>query len=333
MSSYYSGKRVLVTGGTGLIGRPLVDQLVQLGANVTVASLDQGQGLDRSVSFKRVDLRELTSCIDCCKGQQIVFHLAGVKGSPKMTAEKPASFLVPTVQFSFNMMEAARRCNVERFLFTSSVGVYAPAPTFYEDSVWDTFPSENDKFAGWAKRICELQAEAFNIEHGWNACSIVRPANVYGPHDNFDIENAMVIPSLIRRAIDCDGKLVVWGDGSAVRDFIYASDVAAGMLTMIENNIQEPVNLGSGSGISIKELAETIVSSIPGKAIDLVWDKSKPSGDAVRIMDTTRAQKYGINPSTSLADGITTTINWFMRNKNNDQSRYNSFTEDLTIGT
>ena len=110
-----------------------------------------------------------------------------------MTIKKPASFLVPTVTFTFNMMEAARRCGVKRFLLTSSIGVYAKSKIFNEDSVWKTFPSENDKFAGWAKRLCELQAEAYKIQYGWDAISIIRPANVYGPYDNFDTKNAMVI--------------------------------------------------------------------------------------------------------------------------------------------
>ena len=118
------------------------------------------------------------------------------------------------------MMEAARRNKVKRFLFTSSIGVYAKSKIFNEDDVWKTFPSENDKFAGWAKRLCELQAEAYAIQYGWDGISIIRPANVYGPYDNFDTNNAMVIPSLIKKVTTSKKKLDVWGDGSTVRDFI-----------------------------------------------------------------------------------------------------------------
>ena len=214
MTNFYKGKKVLVTGGTGLIGRPLVDLLVKAGADVTIASLDEPSRAPKGIKFVKVDLRELSSCLEVCKGQEIVFQLAGIKGSPKMCAEKPASFMVPTVMFSFNMMEAARRSGVERFLFTSSVGVYSPAEVFFEDDVWKTFPSPNDRFAGWAKRLSELQAEAYKIEHGWDKISIVRPANVYGPFDNFDPANAMVIPSLINRATSGENPLTVWGDGS-----------------------------------------------------------------------------------------------------------------------
>ena len=169
------------------------------------------------------------------RGKDVVFHLAGVKGSPKMTLERPASFFVPTMQFSLNMMEAARRANVGHYLFTSSVGVYQPAEVFVEDDVWSTFPSPNDRFAGWAKRMGELQAQAYDIEYGWKNISVVRPANVYGPFDNFDPHNAMVIPSLIHRAVNEAGPLKVWGDGTAIRDFIHAEDVARGMMVYGES--------------------------------------------------------------------------------------------------
>ena len=131
-------------------------------------------------------------------------------------------------------MEAARRCGVDRFLYTSSIGVYSPSEIFHEDDVWNTFPSPNDRFAGWAKRMGELQAEAYAIEYGWERISIVRPANVYGPFDNFDPGSAMVIPSLINRATSGENPLLVWGDGSQIRDFVHADDVARGMLVVVE---------------------------------------------------------------------------------------------------
>lgn len=327
VKNFYNGKKVLVTGGTGLIGRPLVKFLAKLGAEVTVASLDTGVKLASGIKFIHADLRELSSCIECCEGQDFVFQLAGVKGSPKMCIEKPASFMVPTIQFSFNMMEAARRTGVERYLFTSSVGVYAPSHVFCEDDVWTTLPSNNDRFAGWAKRMGELQAEAYKIEYGWDKISIVRPANVYGPYDNFDPENAMVIPSLINRAIKAQSKLVVWGDGSAVRDFIFAEDVADGMLEAVAKGISEPINLGSGSGVSIKSLAQSIVANLPGEGIEIEWDKSKPTGDALRLMNTERAKSYGIHPKVSLDKGIRRTIEWYVNKKYENSGRYNSFTE------
>jgi GDP-L-fucose synthase len=326
-SSFYQNKNVLVTGGTGLIGRPLVEMLLQQGAKVTVVSLDDPSRAPKGVEFVRADLRELSSCLKVCQGRDIVFQLAGVKGSPAMTAKQPASFFVPTIQFSINMMEAARQAGVERFLFTSSVGVYEPAEVFYEDSVWQTFPSPNDRFAGWAKRIAELQAEAYKIQYGWDKISIVRPANVYGPFDNFDPENAMVIPSLITRAMSGESPLVCWGDGSPIRDFIHARDVARGMMMAVEKGINEPINLGSGTGVTIKQIAETVAANVPHGPIDIMWDITKPKGDAKRLMDMTRASGYGFKTEISLEEGIKETIDWYVNHKDQLSNRYNAFTD------
>lgn len=328
--SFYKNKKVLVTGGTGLIGRPLVKLLLEEGAIVTVASLDDPSRCPDGASFKRVDLREFNQCIEICTDQEIVFQLAGIKGSPKMCAERPASFFVPTITFSFNMMEAARRANVKNFLFTSSIGVYEPAEIFMEDDVWKTFPSPNDRFAGWAKRMGELQAEAYGIEYGWNNISIVRPANVYGPYDNFDPENAMVIPSLIRRAIEGESPLVVWGDGTPVRDFIFSEDVARGMMLAVEKNINVPINLGSGNGFSIKEVVEEIIKCLSDDR-EIIWDKNKPNGDALRLMNMKRSQKLlNFNCETNLGDGIKKTIEWYLNNREDILNRYNVFTEKET---
>jgi len=175
--------------------------------------------------------------------------------------------------------------------------------------------------------MSELQAQAYEIEYKWNKISIVRPANVYGSYDNFDPENAMVIPSLIRRAVEAEESLTVWGDGSPIRDFIHAKDVARGMMIMVENGVNEPVNLGSGTGITIKELAETIVKNIPNKKLTLIWDKDKPSGDKKRLMDTSRAKKHGFECSVTLESGIKDTIDWFVNKAESAGIRYNSFTE------
>jgi GDP-L-fucose synthase len=327
MSSFYKNKKVLVTGGTGLIGLPLVELLVAQGAVVTVVSLDDPSRAPANVTFKQCDLREFSNCLEICKDQEIVFQLAGVKGSPAMTAKRPASFFVPTITFSINMMEAARRSGVERYLFTSSVGVYSPAEVFYEDDVWKTFPSPNDRFAGWAKRMGELQAEAYKIEYNWDKISIVRPANVYGPCDNFDPANAMVIPSLITRAMSGESPLVCWGDGSPIRDFIYSRDVAIGMMMAVEQGINEPINLGSGTGVTIREIAEIVANNMPNGPVEIQWDISKPKGDAKRLMDMTRAAGYGFQPTVSIEEGIKETMAWYIKNHDNANNRYNAFTE------
>lgn len=326
--NYYKNKEILVTGGTGLIGVPLVKKLVRLGAKVSVVSLDKKPKIKEKFKFFKSDLREFKNCMNLCKGKDIVFHLAGVKGSPLMTSKKPASFLVPTITFTFNMMEAARRCNVKRFLLTSSIGVYSPSKVFKEDTVWKTFPSVNDRFAGWAKRLCELQAEAYKIQYNWDCISIIRPANVYGPYDNFDTNNAMVIPSLIKKILNTKNKLDVWGDGSPIRDFIFSEDVANGMILALYKKINYPINIGSGKGTTIKSLVETIIKVSDKKLLKINWQKNKPSGDSKRLMDIKKATKIGFKPTTNLNDGIKKTIQWYLKNQSKD-NRYNSFTEKI----
>lgn len=322
----YKNKKVLVTGGTGLIGKPLVELLIDVGASVRVASMDDKSRCPAGAEFIRADLTRWDNCQEVVQGMDYVFHLAGVKGSPQMTAKKPASFFVPMMMFDTNVMEAARKAGVDRFLFTSSVGVYAPAEIFREDDVWKTFPSENDRFAGWAKRMGELQAEAYRIEYGWDKVAIVRPVNVYGPYDNFDPANAMVIPSLISRAVGGEDPFVVWGDGSAIRDFIHARDVARGMMLALENAPGNPINLGSGVGVSIKKIVEIIISNLETKPT-VVWDTSKPSGDKKRLAETCRANAIGFQPSISLEEGIKETMDWYRQNRNIPDKRYNIFTQ------
>jgi len=319
----FEGKKILVTGGHGMIGRELVKLLVEMGANVTVADISPNTNLT-GVVYKQVDLCYFDQCLKVCDGQDIVFNVAGIKGSPKMCAEQPADFMVPMLQFNTNMMEAAMRNDVEWYLYTSSVGVYKPAEVLKEDDVWSTFPSPNDRFAGWTKRMGELQAQAYGIQYGKNNVSIVRPANVYGNNDNFDPENAMVIPSLIRKAFEND-ELEVWGNGSAVRDFIHAKDVALGMIHVVKNKITKPVNLGSGDGIAIKTIAE-IISKRFNKNIS--WLTDKPTGDARRVFDMTRAYGYGFTPSIDIESGINDTIDWFLENKDTIDKRYNAFRND-----
>ena len=325
MKNFYKKKKVLVTGGTGLIGRQLVDILLSYGSKVSVVSLDSPINLSNKVKFIKKDLRVFDNCLKVCKGIDFVFHLAGVKGSPDMTLKKPASFMIPTLLFSINMMEAARRQNVKRYLFTSSIGVYANNKILKEDDVWKTFPSDKDYIPGWTKRICELQAEALKIQYSFKNISIVRPANVYGPYDNFDENNAMVIPSLINRALRSKKYLNVWGDGSAIRDFIYSSDVAKGMIIAVYKGINKPINLGSGKGVTIKTIAELISKTVPNGPLEIIWDKSKPSGDKIRLMDIKRAKKIGFKTEIDIFKGINNTINWYINSKKH--KRYNAFTE------
>jgi len=303
-------KNVLVTGGGGMVAQQLVRLLKEEGSNVTTVDLPTS-GVPADLQG---DLRDRSFCKEIVKGQEIVFNLAGLKGSPQRVLEAPGSFSVPQVQFGANMAEISFNSDIEWYLYTSSYGVYAESDIMKEDDVWKTFPSENDWYPGWAKRMGELNVEAYMKERGFNNCSIVRPANVYGPYDNaiFD-EWAMVVPSLIRKGYN-DDMLEVWGDGSPIRDFIYSEDVARGMLHMVKNKVSEPVNLGSGAGVTIKEVAE-IIADYFGKEIE--WDITKPMGDMKRIMSTERAESYGFNPQISLKDGIIKTIEWYEKELQN----------------
>lgn len=313
-----------------MIGRQLVEMLLSAGAKVRIASMDDPSRAHPKAEFKKANLTHFDECLKVCKGMDYVFHLAGVKGSPAMTAKYPANFFVPVILFNTNMMEAARQSGIKNYLFTSTVGVYAPAEVFHEDDVWKTFPSENDKFAGWAKRMGELQAESYTIQYGWKGVSIVRPANVYGPYDNFDPSNAMVIPSLIRRALSGENPLTVWGDGSPVRDFIHARDVARGMMLVMKKGYTKPVNLGSGKGITIKKLVDIIMSNLETKP-KIVWDKTKPSGDKRRLMDIKRAKSIGFKPEVTFEKGIKEVMDWYKENYKIADKRYNVFTEKKTV--
>ena len=320
-----NGKKVLVTGGTGMVGQPLVELLIGEGCEVTVVSLDDPSRVQQdSITFVQSDLRDFNNCLEVTKNQDIVFHVAGVKGSPLLTRSKPASFFVPMLQFNTNVLEAARINNVEWSLYTSTVGVYGPSEVFWEDDLWEQMPSKNDWFAGWAKRVGELQVEAYNIQYGESNTSIVRPVNIYGRYDNFNPQTSMVIPSLIYRALKSRDVLDVWGDGSPLRDFINARDVAAAMVFCVKNQVTEPVNVGNGKGISIRELVETIVDNVP-HALEIEWDTSKPMGDKARVADTSRINGFGFHPEVTLEAGIKDTIEWYLENTTDVDKRYEVF--------
>jgi GDP-L-fucose synthase len=318
----FENKNVLVTGGTGMIGISLVKKLLEKGAKVHVASMDtdERRKID-GANYLNLDLTGMNSCLIACEIMDYVFHLAGIKGSPKMCAEQPADFMVPLLQFNTNMMEAARRMGVKEYLFTSSVGVYHPDTILREDDVWKTFPSEHDKFAGWAKRMGELQAEAYKIQYDWNNIYIVRPANVYGPFDNFDPTNSMVIPAMINKAIN-NGVIDLFDNGEAIRDFIYTDDVADGMIHVFEKEYTNPVNLGSGTGYSILTIANTIAEILD---VPVTLGSDETLGDEIRLMDMTRAKDIGWSVKTDIKEGLQKTIYWYL--KNQDVERYNAFTD------
>ena len=327
MTNIFSNKKILVAGGTGLIGQQLVPKLINLGGKVFVASLDDKSLINNKIEdFYNLDLMNLDNCIKITKDKEIVFNLLGVTGSPKINIEKPASFMMSNIYCAINLLMAAQISKVKKYLYTSTYGVYGHDSVMKENDVWKTFPSENNKFAGWAKRIGELQIEAFKIEYDFESLHIIRPANVYGPYDNFDPENSRVISSLIRRIVEGENPLIVWGNGTAVRDFIYSTDVADATIQVMQKKIEKPINIGSGTGVSIKKLVNTLLScEIIKKKPKVIFDKTKPEGDKKIILDTNLAKSYGIINKVSLKEGLNKTINWFLNNPSLTQKRFNYF--------
>lgn len=314
--------RALVTGGTGLIGRQVVKQLKILGFNVSTVSLD-AISIEGSDCHVVGDLTDFEFCLQTTKGVDYVFHLAGIKGSLEVTNSRPASFLVPMLRFNTNVLEAARINKVQKLVYTSSIGAYSSAEVFSESEGHSGEPM--DTYPGWAKRMAETQIQAYKKEFGLD-WAVVRPCNVYGPGDNFDPDNAMVIPSLMMKIYRGDNPVSVWGDGSAIRDFAYSEDVADGIIRAAELGTRGSfVNLGSGTGYSVLELVETLNEFLDFKA---EFDVSKPSGFPKRVMDISRAREWlGYSPRTSLREGLEKTWNWFIENEHEYLQKKNYFTE------
>jgi GDP-L-fucose synthase len=319
----FDGRTVLVTGGTGLIGRQIVDLLCGAGARVRVVSLDHIT-LDRRAAYIYGDLTEFSFCREVMRGVDMVCHLAGVKGSMDVSRTQLASHFVPTLMFNTNVLEAARRAGVTKLVYTSSIGAYASAEVFVESSEAGTFNDSPMDFAGWAKRIAELQVHAYDRQYGLSGYALVRPSNVYGPGDNFDPENAMVVPTLLMRIHRGENPVTVWGDGTAIRDFVYSRDVAEGILLALHHGTRGSyVNLGGGASVTIRELVETLRGFLD---FNYEFDVTKPGGFPKRVMDISRARDWiGYQPTTSLSDGLRTTWDWFIANQDEYLKKQNYF--------
>ncbi len=319
----FTGKSVLVTGGTGLIGRQIINMLCDASARVLCVSLDDITINPRAMYVKG-DLTKLDFCKEITKGMDFVFHAAGIKGSIKMTLEKPASHFVPALMFNTNVLEASRLNKVQKLVFTSSIGAYSDAEVFKEVASDDRPPM--DFYGGWAKRMAEFQIQTYKIQYGMDNFALVRPCNVYGPGDNFDPENAMVVPSLMSRIARREDPVVVWGDGSAIRDFAFSRDVAEGcILALYHGTHGGYVNLGSGQQTTIRDLVETLRQFLQFR---FEFDATKPAGFPKRVMDISLARKMiGYHPSTSLFDGLKQTWQWFQENSDEYLKKKNYWTE------
>lgn len=318
----FKNAKVVITGGTGLIGRQVVNLLCKAKADVVIVSLDKVTIKDAKQVYG--DLSDFNFCKHITQGADYVFHIAGVKGSIDVTKAKPASFFVPLIMMNTNILEACRINKVKKVVYTSSIGAYSSAEIFKETENLDGSPM--DMAPGWAKRMAELQIQTYKIQYGLDNFAVVRPCNVYGPGDNFDPDNAMVIPSLMYRIHNGENPLTVAGDGSAVRDFAYSKDVAEGIILALYYGTNSSfINLGSGTGYTIKELVETLNSFIKFK---YKFDPSKPSGFPRRVMDISLARKsIHYNPTTTLKEGLNLTWNWFISHPNEHLAKINYFKE------
>lgn len=315
--------KIAVTGHTGMIGRSLIELLTKKynPKHITGISLDKIR--IENIQNMYGDITDCNLTDKICEEHDIVYHLAGIKGNPDAAINRPASFFLPMLQFNTNIIRSAHQFDIEHILYTSSVGVYAPCEYFTEGEN-DTIPSSKDWYAGWAKRTGEMCLEAVNKQYEWNKYSIIRPANVYGPFDNFDPKNAMVIPSLIHKMIEYPTQdLDLYGDGSNYRDFIYCKDVARAMIFMVDNKLNGPMNIGSGISVSIEELVELLKKLTNFKGY-INWLGGE-SGDKRRIMNVQKIKSAGFELETSLEEGLVRTIDWYKENKNLLKLRYDSF--------
>lgn len=283
--------KALIIGGKGMVGRQLETLCKEIYTEVKVVDIEHDMTIQSNTEI--------------IQDYNHIYHLAGIKGSPLRVKERPADYL-PMLQFDTNVIRAVGKYKPDWFLYTSSVGVYPPSELYNEDDVWNKVPSPNDKIPAYIKRMGELSCEAISITNDYKNISIVRPANIYGPFDNFGDEST-VIASMIKKGYH-DKMLNVWGDGTPIRDFIYSKDVARGMIHMVQNRINDTINLGSGEEVRISDIAE-IVGSYFGKEIE--YDLTKPNGDLRRQMNTDKMKKCGFKREYSLREGIEETIKYY----------------------
>lgn len=319
MQNFWKNKKVLVTGGSGFIGSYVVELLLSEGAIITITTksgeIKNIEHLNNNIRVIKCDLTDLKEATIACKKQEIVFNLASKVAGIQFNMDHPATMFGDNVTIAKNMMEAALRCNIERFLVTSSACVYTrhcTIPTPEEEGFMDD-PEPTNLGYGWAKRVAELFGRFYNTEYGMKV-AIARPYNAYGPRDNFDPEISHVIPGIIKRVFDGENPLVVWGSGKQTRSFLYAEDFARGLLAVSEKYpVADPVNIGTDEEVTIGNLAKLIVE-ISGKKTKIKFDTNKPDGQPRRNCDTKKAlEKTGFKARIKLEDGLERTIAWYKK--------------------
>jgi GDP-L-fucose synthase len=308
LMSFIKGRRVVVTGGAGFLGEPLCQELRTFGPSDVI--------VPRSAQY---DLRDRAAVRRLFRDARpdIVIHLAAVVGGIGANRANPGRFFFDNAIMGIQLMEETRLHNVAKFVGAGTICSYpkhTPVP-FKEDDLWNGYPEETNAPYGLAKKMLLVQAQAYRQQYGFNAITLL-PVNLYGPRDNFDPESSHVIPALIRKVVEARDAgrdhIVVWGTGKASREFLYVEDAARAIALATEKYDQpDPVNIGSGQEITIRELAETICEFCAFKGT-IRWDATKPDGQPRRCLDTSRArQAFGFEATTSLRDGLSATIAWY----------------------
>ena len=297
---------MVVTGGAGFLGTHLVAKLKEHGATNIVVPLSRDN-----------DLREKDACTRAVAGADVVIHLAANVGGIGYNRDYPGTLFYDNLLMGVHLMEESRKAGVSKFVAVGTICAYpkfAPIP-FKEEDLWNGYPEETNAPYGLAKKMMLVQSIAYRQQYGFNSIFLL-PVNMYGPGDNFSVKSSHVIPALIKKFVEAKQKstehVEVWGTGRATREFIYVKDAAEGIILAAEKyDKSDPVNIGAGFEISIKDLAEKI-KTIVGYAGEIVWDKTKPDGQPRRMLDTSRAKaEFGFTATTDFSQGLSKTIEWY----------------------
>jgi len=306
-----AGKKILVSGGNGFLGTKVVESLLVHGAK------KEDLFIPRSAEL---DLRKWEDCVKAVAGQDMVIHLAAVVGGIGANREHPGKFFYENLMMGVQLMEAARLAGVKKFVAIGTVCAYPKfaAVPFKEDDIWSGYPEETNAPYGLAKKMLLVQAQAYRQEYGFDAIYLL-PVNLYGPADNFDPASSHVIPALIKKVYEAKKAaapfIEAWGTGSASREFLYVDDAAEGIVLAAEKyEKSDPVNIGSGMEITIKDLTETICRLMDYKG-EIHWDPTKPDGQPRRMLDVSRAEKeFGFRAKVTFEAGLKNTIDWYIAN-------------------
>jgi GDP-L-fucose synthase len=308
MSDFWKDKRVLVTGGAGFLGTHVVAALRQRGVTSDAITIP------RSATC---DLRAWDNCRSATAQQDVVIHLAGNVGGIGYNRKNPGTLFYDNLMMGVQLIEAARQNGIGKFVAIGTVCAYpnfTPTP-FHENDLWNGYPEETNAPYGLAKKMLLVQAQAYRQQYDFNAIYLL-PVNLYGPGDNFDPRSSHVIPALIKKCVEAVAQgakeIEVWGDGSPTREFLYVEDAAEGILLAAERyDKSEPVNLGSASEISIRDLIG-IIARETGFSGRIVWDADKPNGQPRRKLDVSRAEReFGFRSQVTFEHGLRETIQWY----------------------